>query len=71
MEDQVDNFGSTTSNDITFEFSGTTNDDDIIERGFICELDEEVIINANMILRSSLLVVKNLTIYQTAPTPLQ
>ena len=41
--DQVDNFGSTTSNDITFEFSGTTNDDDVIERGFICELDEEVI----------------------------
>ena len=41
--DQVDNFGSTTSNDITFEFSGTTNEDDVIERGFICELDEEVI----------------------------
>ena len=41
--DQVDNFGSTTSNDITFEFSGTTNEDDVLERGFICELDEEVI----------------------------
>ena len=33
----------TTSNDITFEFSGITNDDDVIERGFICELDGEVI----------------------------
>ncbi|HET9806809.1 MAG TPA: hypothetical protein VFP49_07860, partial [Nitrososphaeraceae archaeon] len=39
----VANLSSTTSNDITFEFSGTTNAEGVTERGFICELDGEVI----------------------------
>src|SRR5687768_3703391 len=43
--DPVENLSSTTSNDIEFEFSGTTNADDeqVIERGFVCVLDGETI----------------------------
>ena len=42
-EDPVENLSSTTSNDIEFEFSGTTNAQVVTERGFECELDGEVI----------------------------
>src|SRR5215207_2205347 len=39
--DPVENLSSTTSNDIDFTFSGTTNADDeqVTERGFVCVLD--------------------------------
>ena len=40
--DPVENLSSTTSNDIDFTFSGTTNADDeqVTERGFVCMLDD-------------------------------
>src|SRR5215203_1120629 len=40
--DPVENLSSTTSNDIEFTFSGTTNADDeqVTERGFVCMLDD-------------------------------
>ena len=43
MKNPVENLSSTTSNDIEFEFSGTTNAQVVTERGFECELDGEVI----------------------------
>ena len=39
-EDPVANLSSTTSNDIEFEFSGATNAAQLIDRGFVCELDD-------------------------------